>query len=99
MIIPTQTINSYDKYLAQLENELLWKLGYLKEEEITWSITQKTVDALKEFQTAIENKYPKIMVDGKCGRQMFRYLAQEIPDSIEKANYRFAIELYGSPTK
>jgi len=99
MIIPTQTISSYDKYLAQLENELLWKLGYLQEEDITWSVTQKTVDALKLFQKSIENKYPKIMVDGKCGRQMFRYLAQEIPDSTERTNYRFAIELYGSPTK
>ena len=99
MIIQTQTIANYDVYLAQLENELLWKLGYLQEEDITWSITQKTVNALKKFQNAIINKYPKIIVDGECGRQMFRYLAQEISDSIERENYRFAIECYASPTK
>jgi len=99
MIIQTQTINNYERYLANLENELLWKLGYLKKEDITWSITQKTVDALKEFQTNIVNKYPNIIIDGKCGRQTFRYLIQEIPDSIERDNYRFALEIYASPTK
>jgi len=99
MIIPTQTINSYEVYLAELENELLWKLGYLKEEDITWSVTQKTVNALKLFQNNIINKYPKIMVDGKCGGQTFRYLTQEIPDSIERDNYRFALEIYASPKK
>jgi len=99
MIIPTQTITGYEKYLANLENELLCKLGYLKEEDITWGITQKTVDALKLFQNNIINKYPNIMVDGKCGRQTFRYLIEEIKDSIEKANYRFALEIYASPTK
>jgi len=99
MIIQTQTIANYDVYLAQLENELLWKLGYLNEEDITWSVTQKTVNALKKFQNAIINKYPKIIVDGKCGRQSFRYLIEEISDSIERENYRFAIECYASPTK
>ena len=99
MIIPTQTINSYEKYLAQLENELLFKLGYLAEENITWSVTQLTVDALKLFQNNIINKYPNIMIDGKCGRQTYRYLIEEIKDSIERANYRFALEIYASPTK
>ena len=99
MIIPTQTINSYDKYLANLENELLFKLGYLAEECITWSVTQETVMALEMFQHSIITKYPKIMVDGKCGRQSFRYLIEEISDSLEKANYRFALEIYASPTK
>jgi len=99
MIISTQTINSYEKYLANLENELLAKLGYLQEENITWSVTQKTIDALKIFQKDIITKYPNIMVDGKCGRQTFRYLIEEIKDSIEKANYRFALEIYASPTK
>ena len=99
MIIPTQTIASYEKYLADLENELLWKLGYLKEEDVIRKVTQKTVDALKMFQNDIEHKYPNIIIDGKCGRQTFRYLIQEIKDSIDRDNYRFALEIYASPTK
>jgi hypothetical protein len=95
MILPSTKYGSKG-YLAELVQEILQLQGFY-DGEIDGQFYKASVDAQKDFQNSIKDKYSNIVVDGICGRKGYFYLVNEIEDSIERKKYEFKLDVYASP--
>lgn len=92
-------------YLPKFVNEMLYEHALLSAVNVTTKFSSASEAALKAFQTKLKAKYPTIpaianmAVDGRCGRDMYNLLIDEIEDSVVRHRKEFRLECLASPTK
>lgn len=77
--------------------ELLAANGFMDISRVNNLFDETTDSALRKFQEGLVDKYPNISVDGRCGRQTFRYLIQEITDEGERRDFELGLHVIMSP--
>jgi len=100
MIIKTVGAGANDVkrgYSVGLLQELLTYHKYLPEGNITNEWNDDTDTALRDFQKDIQDKYPNVSIDGRAGRQTFRYLIEEMDNFDTQDKFWRALMITMSP--